>query len=130
MFIKDLRKCAEIIAGDNSILRELLNPLKEDLTIRYSLAHTRVRPGQTTLAHRLKSAEVYYILGGTGQMYVDDHREAVMAGQAIYIPPQSIQRIRNDGQSDLVFLCIVDPPWRPEDEEVVGGGDLEMETNP
>jgi mannose-6-phosphate isomerase-like protein (cupin superfamily) len=130
MLIKDVRKCEEIIAGDNSILRELLNPLKEDLTIRYSLAHTRVKPGQTTLAHRLKSAEVYCILEGTGEMYVDNQREEVMAGQAIYIPPQSVQRIRNDGQDDLVFLCIVDPPWRPEDEEVVGGGDLQMGTNP
>ena len=129
MLIKDLRKCEEIIAGDNSILRELLNPLKENLKIRYSLAHTRVRPGQTTLDHRLKSAEVYYILEGSGQMYVDDQREAVMAGQAIYIPPQSVQRIRNDGPDDLVFLCIVDPPWRPEDEEVVGGGDLGKGTN-
>ena len=36
MLIKDLRKCEEIIAGDNSILRELLNPLKENLKIRYS----------------------------------------------------------------------------------------------
>lgn len=130
MFIKDMRKCEEIIAGDNSILRELLNPLKEDLTIRYSLAHTRVRPGQTTLAHRLKGAEVYYILEGIGEMYVDDQREAVTAGQAIYIPPHSVQMIRNSGQDDLVFLCIVDPPWRPEDEEVVGGGDLEMGMNP
>ena len=119
MFIKDLKKCEEIIAGDNSILRKLLNPLKEDMAIRYSLAHARVRPGEITLAHRLKSAEVYYAVEGKGEMYVDDEREEVSAGQAIYIPPNSVQRIRNTGKDDLVFLCIVDPAWKPEDEELV-----------
>jgi len=37
MLIKDVKKCEEFIAGDNSILKELLNPLKEDIAIRYSL---------------------------------------------------------------------------------------------
>jgi len=119
MFIKDLKKCEEIIAGDNTTLRELLNPLKEDITARYSLAHAKVKPGEITHTHRLKSAEVYYILEGEGEMYIDSEKEKVSAGQAIYIPPNSIQRIKNKGISDLVFLCIVDPAWKPEDEEVV-----------
>ena len=42
MFIKDLKKCEEIIAGDNTVLKELLNPLNEDIGIRYSLAHAKV----------------------------------------------------------------------------------------
>jgi mannose-6-phosphate isomerase-like protein (cupin superfamily) len=119
MFIKDLKKCEEIIAGDNTTLRELLNPLKEDLIIRYSLAHAKVKPGEITYAHRLKSSEVYYLLEGEGEMYIDSEKEKVMAGQAIYIPPNSVQRIKNTGISDLVFLCIVDPAWKPEDEELV-----------
>lgn len=119
MYIKDLNKCEEIIAGDNSILREMLNPLKEDIAIGYSLAHTKVKPGQITLTHRLKGAEVYYIVEGRGQMHVDDEQEEVSAGQVIYIPPNSVQRIRNTGKGDLVFLCIVDPAWKPENEELV-----------
>lgn len=121
MFIKDLSKCQEFIAGDRSILRELLNPLKEDLAVRYSLAHARVKPGGATLAHRLKGAEVYYIVEGTGLIWVDEEKEEVSPGQAIYIPPNAVQRIRNIGEVDLVFLCIVDPAWRPEDEELVEG---------
>lgn len=40
MFIKDLKNCNKIIAGDNSILRELLHPNKDkaDLKIGYSIA--------------------------------------------------------------------------------------------
>ena len=119
MFIRDLKKCKEIVAGDNSILRELLNPLKDDIAARYSLAHGKVKPGEITYAHRLKSSEVYYILDGKGEMSVDDEKEKVSAGQVVYIPPNSVQRIKNTGANNLAFLCIVDPAWRAEDEELV-----------
>lgn len=119
MFIKDLKKCKEIIAGDNTTLRELLNPLKEDVITRYSIAHAKIKPSGITYAHRLKSSEVYYILEGEGEMYIDNEKEKVFAGQVIYIPPNSVQRIKNTGMNDLVFLCIVDPPWKPENEELV-----------
>lgn len=119
MLIKELKECKEIIAGDNSILRELLNPLKENLIIRYSLAHTKVKPGEITYAHRLKSSEVYYVLEGEGEIYIDNEKEKVFAGQTIYVPPNSVQRIKNTGIRDLVFLCMVDPAWKLEDEELV-----------
>ena len=119
MLIKDLKNCEEIVAGDNSILREVLHPKNEELQIRYSLAHAIVKPGQTSLTHKMKTSEVYYILEGEGIMYIDKESEKVHAGQAIYIPPDSTQYIKNTGKSDLKFLCIVDPAWRPEDEEIL-----------
>ncbi|MDY6965395.1 MAG: cupin domain-containing protein [Halobacteriota archaeon] len=119
MYIKDIKRCEEITAGDNTRLRELLNPLKEDIKIRYSLAHAEVEPGKITYPHRLKTTEVYYILKGEGEMYIDDEVKEVRPGQAIYIPPNSIQKIKNIGKYTLVFLCIVDPAWKAEDEEVI-----------
>ncbi|MEP9409924.1 MAG: cupin domain-containing protein [Candidatus Brocadia sp.] len=119
MFIKDLKNCREFIAGDNTILRELLHPGKENLKIRYSLAYATVKQGDTSYRHKLKNPEVYYILEGEGIMYIDNETAEVRPGQAIYIPPDAIQYIRNTGQNDLKFLCIVDPAWRPEDEEVL-----------
>ena len=119
MVIRDLRACDEIVAGDETLLRELLHPNKADLRIRYSLAHAAVKPGQSSLPHKLKTSEVYYILEGEGIMYVDEESAQVRSGQVIYIPPNSTQYIKNTGNSDLKFLCIVDPAWRPEDEEVV-----------
>jgi len=121
MLIKDLQKCKQFQAGDGSILRELLNPLKEAIRVNYSLAQAVLQPGQTTRDHRLQSAEVYYIIEGAGQMFIDEEQAEVSSGQAVYIPPGAIQRIRNTGQEDLVFLCIVDPAWRPEDEELIRG---------
>jgi len=119
MFIKDLRKCKEFVAGDGSILRELLHPDKEDLAIHYSLAYAVVKPSQKTRPHRLKSSEVYYILEGEGIMHVNEERAKVGPHQAIYIPPNSVQCIENTGSVDLKFLCIVDPAWRKGDEEVL-----------
>jgi mannose-6-phosphate isomerase-like protein (cupin superfamily) len=121
MLVRRLRDCDEFVAGDGSILRELLHPGKTDVAIRYSLAHAIVRPGETTRAHRLRTAEVYYILSGRGRMHVDAESAAVDAGSAIYIPPGAVQSISNTGNCDLVFLCIVDPAWRADDEEILTG---------
>jgi len=119
MYIKDLNHCEEFIAGDNTILRELLHPDKADLDLRYSLAHAIVNPGKSSFRHRLRTSEVYYILRGEGIMHIDDASQKVFPHQAIYIPPHAIQYIENTGADDLIFLCIVDPAWRIEDEEVV-----------
>lgn len=118
MLIKDVQNCAEFIASDNTSLRELLHPAKMDVTVRYSLAHAIVKPGQTSRPHKLKTAEVYYILEGEGVMCIAKEQAKVHQGQVIYIPPQATQSISNSGNSDLKFLCIVDPAWRVEDEVV------------
>ncbi len=119
MFIKNLIDCEEFTAGDGSKLRELLHPDKADIDIRYSLAHAIVRPGQTATLHSLKTSEVYYIMEGEGIMHIDEESSKVHSGAAIYIPPGSKQYIHNSGKTDLVFLCIVDPAWRREDEEIM-----------
>ncbi len=119
MFIKDLNDCEEFIAGDGSHLRELLHPAKSDLSFRYSLAHAVVKPGQTTKPHRLKTSELYYILEGEGTMHINDETARVSQGQAVYIPPGSKQYIQNAGKTQLKFLCIVDPAWQKQDEEIL-----------
>ena len=118
MFIRKLKECEEFIAGDNTILRELFNPLKDDIDLRYSLAHAIVKPGDTTYRHSLKTSEVYYIMQGIGKMQIDNECETIKAGETLYIPPLAVQSITNIGTENLVFLAIVDPAWKPEDEEV------------
>jgi mannose-6-phosphate isomerase-like protein (cupin superfamily) len=120
MFLKCLKDCREFVAGDGSILRELLHPEKADLQIRCSLAYAKIATSQATVPHKLKSAEVYYITAGQGLMHIDDESLEVGPDCAVYIPPGARQYIENTGNSDLKFLCIVDPAWREEDEEVLG----------
>jgi mannose-6-phosphate isomerase-like protein (cupin superfamily) len=120
MFVKYLRDCTEFIGGDNSILRELLHPDKADLKIRYSLAYAKVPAGQKTTAHKLRASEVYYILSGSGLMHINQNAQNVSAQCALYIPPGAVQFIENSDDSDLEFLCIVDPAWQEADEQVLG----------
>jgi mannose-6-phosphate isomerase-like protein (cupin superfamily) len=120
MFIKNLKNCRKFIAGDSSVLREILNARKGDFSFGYSLAHAIVKPGKTTKPHKLKTSEVYYVLEGRGKMHIDKETGKVQAGDAIYIPPRCLQYIENTGKSDLIFLCIVDPAWCLLDEEIVG----------
>ena len=118
MFLKHLKDCEEFVAGDDSLLRELLHPEKADLQIRYSLAYVKVMAGQMTKPHKLKSSEVYYIIEGEGLMRINEESFKVNPECAVYVPPHSTQYIENTGNSDLKFLCIVEPAWRKEDEEV------------
>lgn len=119
MFVRLLADCDPFIAGDGSLLRELLHPEKAPLDLNYSLAHATVPASQTTKPHRLAASEIYYIIRGSGQMYIDDESQPVGPDSAVYIPPGATQYIANTGQDDLVFLCIVDPAWREEDEEIL-----------
>lgn len=118
MLIHKLLDCPEFVAGDGTQLRELLHPDKQPLDLRYSLAHAIVPVGQVSTPHALTTSEVYYILQGQGEMHIDDETQSVEPGDAIYIPPNARQFIRNTGSDPLVFICIVDPAWRKEDETV------------
>ena len=119
MFTPHLDDCPEFVAGDGTRLRELLHPDKADLALRYSLAHATLPPGAASTPHQLRTSEVYYLLHGEGLMHVGDEATAVRAGHTVYIPPGATQWIENTSDGDLVFLCIVDPAWRPEDELIL-----------
>ena len=110
---------SEFLAGDHTVLRELLHPAKQPLSLRYSVAHGTLAPGLRSKWHKLRSSEVYYIIAGQGQLTVDDSVVAVEPGAVVYVPPGGKQSLENSGSSAIEFLCLVDPAWRLEDEEVL-----------
>jgi mannose-6-phosphate isomerase-like protein (cupin superfamily) len=119
VLIKKLKDCAEIPAGDRTRLRELLHPARDAVAIRCSLAVAWLAPGKQSQAHRLKTAEVYYLVRGCGAMHIGNEEAKVETGDAVYIPPGSVQWLENTGKEEIEFICIVDPAWRPEDERVL-----------
>jgi mannose-6-phosphate isomerase-like protein (cupin superfamily) len=118
MLVVKLDDCAEFIAGDRTILREMLHPDKQPIALRYSLAHATLPVGETSDPHSLATSEVYYILAGQGEMHIDAESQQVGPGDTVYIPPHAKQYIHSCGQEPLVFLAIVDPAWQVEDETV------------
>ena len=120
MRIRKLKDCTEFVAGDMSRLRELVHPDRDyPFDARYSLAHATVEPGRATARHRLSSSEMYYVLGGMGRIHIDAEAAIIEMGDAVEIPAGAVQWIENTGSAPLVFLCIVDPAWREEDEEIL-----------
>ena len=119
MLITRLGDCPEFLAGDHTRLRELLHPTKSGARIGYSLAWGTIEPGQRSKRHRLASAEVYYFLAGRGSFQIDQEAAIVEAGTVVYVPPGGAQWVENTGTTRLEFLCLVDPPWRVQDEEIL-----------
>ncbi|TKS64502.1 MAG: mannose-6-phosphate isomerase [Nitrospira sp.] len=107
------------LAGDHTVLRELLHPAKQPLALGYSMAHGTLAPGTRSKWHRLTSSEVYYVIAGRGRLTVDDSVVTVEPGSVVYVPPGGKQFLENSGPTAIEFLCLVDPAWRLEDEEVL-----------
>jgi len=122
VLVKDIREGSYFTAGDGSLLCELLHPLreKEEIPLHCSIAHARLPAGKSTVPHRLKeSAEVYYFLEGQGILHINQDSTEVEPGIAVLVPPGAVQYLESTGDGDLIFLCIVDPMWREDDEEFI-----------
>ena len=118
--IHKLSETPEFSAADQTILSELWNPKNHPgFSGRYSLAHAILPTGKSSAPHILNSHELFYILSGSGVMHIADESSRVGPGDAIEIPPGQRQWLENVGDTELCFLCIVDPGWSPEDETVL-----------
>jgi len=84
-----------------------------------SIARARVEPGVSTAWHRLKNtSECYYILEGEGVAEIgDDTKQLMKPNSLIRIPSNTPQRITNNGDKDLVFLCVCVPAFSAENYE-------------
>jgi mannose-6-phosphate isomerase-like protein (cupin superfamily) len=119
MMKKNIMDLPSFTAGDETIIKEVLHPKNDGIALGYSLAHAELAPGQASLPHRLmQRSETYILLEGQGEAFIDGQSYHLTAGEILYIPPAAEQYIQNTGSGPLRFLCIVDPPWTEETEEV------------
>lgn len=119
MFYKNKDSQIEFEAGDKTKLKELIHPLRDGIGIGYSLAEARLLPGDASLPHKLSSSELYYILDGSGEIYVNTNSQTISKGDIVLVPAFAEQFVKNTGNSNLVFLCIVEPYWKEQDEEII-----------
>jgi mannose-6-phosphate isomerase-like protein (cupin superfamily) len=104
---------AEFHTAEQCHILELSNTAEDPAA---SIARARVEPGVTTRWHRLAGVtERYVLLEGRGRAEIGDlPPHDVGPGDVVLIPPGCRQRIANIGKSDLVFLAICTPRFRPE----------------
>ena len=117
MFVKSLAACPALLANDGCRLFELLHPHHDALPLPYSFAIAEVEPGESSYRHRLRQTEIYFILAGHGRMHVDKETRELTVGDAVVIPAEAEQWIDNIGVERLLFVAVVSPPWRSEDDE-------------
>ena len=60
--------------------------------------------------------EVWYFLGGSGEVWIGGETTRVMVGSTVVIPTGSPFQFRTLGDDPLRFLCFTSPPW-PGDGE-------------
>lgn len=108
-----------IEGNEGTKIKQYFHPHNTLNGISFSLAQFSVKPSKRSLLHKLQSSEVYYILEGEGLLSVNDEKIVVRKDDSVYVPPQSKQFIENTGSADLKFLCIVDPAWKSQDEEIL-----------
>ena len=114
-----LRKNSKIdsIQGDEGTkIKQYFHPHNTLNGINYSLAQFTLGPGKKSKLHKISSSEIFYILEGSGILYVNDESHHLEKDDSAYVPPNSKQFIENVGINDLKFLCIVEPAWKADDE--------------
>ena len=114
-----LRKNSEIdsIQGNEGTkIKQYFHPHNTLNGINYSLAQFTLGSGKKSKLHKMTSSEIYYILEGSGILYVNDESHNLEKDDSAYVPPNSKQFIANVGTNDLKFLCIVEPAWKADDE--------------
>ena len=111
--IKHIDASKEYYFDEGCYINELSNS-SEDPDV--SIAQARVLPGETTRWHRLhNTVERYVILQGQAEVEIGQLPPTTTAkGDVVLIPAGCRQRIRNTGETELVFLAICSPRFQTD----------------
>ena len=86
----------------------------------FSLGYVTLEPdGGQVPWHNQDQEEVYFVLEGTGEMWLGEERRVVSSGQAVFIPPGVFHQMTNLGRTPLKMLYCYGPAgdvahWRQE----------------
>ena len=105
--------------GEGVKIKEYFNPNNTSNQINYSIAKCSLDVGKKTKLHKIKSSEIYYILQGKGNLKINEKIFYLEKNDSAHVPPNSKQFIENIGSENLSFICIVEPAWKAEDDEIL-----------
>jgi quercetin dioxygenase-like cupin family protein len=88
---------------------ELVGPLSADTKLLANGVHFGtfvLQPGTTYPAHNHPAPEIYFILEGTADWWVDDEHQRVKPGSIILHRPHAVHGWRNDGDRPLKAVWV------------------------
>jgi len=92
-------------------IKIMFNPETADTRhLRFSVGY--FDPGEGLAAHiHPESEEVYYVIRGTGTVFLGDAREPVdvVGDTALFVPPGIVHGVENTGSEKLVIAFFVAP---------------------
>lgn len=113
--VRSLDAATPFVTADGSVIRSLLDRTNAPVE-KQSLAEATIAAGEATERHyHRESEELYYVLGGSGDMELEGERRRVGPGDAILIPPGAWHQLRADADAEVRILCCCAPPYRHED---------------
>lgn len=68
-----------------------------------------IAPGARQRLHNHPQPQVYIIVAGSGLMHVAGESRQVVAGELVYIPPNAMHGIDNNGDATLSYLSAATP---------------------
>jgi mannose-6-phosphate isomerase-like protein (cupin superfamily) len=119
MLLKKSSDINSVRGNEGTIIKQYFHPKDTNNEISYSLAQFTLESEEKSKLHKIKSSEIYYILQGVGNLEINKEQFHLKKDDSMYTPANSEQFIENTGTIDLVFLCIVEPAWKIEDEIIL-----------
>jgi quercetin dioxygenase-like cupin family protein len=99
---------------ENVSVRWLID--ENDGALNFAMRRFEIKPKTEVPLHNHIQDHEIFILSGDGKFYNDSGQEEIVKnGDILYIPPNEKHGIKNIGNSDLVFLCLI--PYLKEKEE-------------
>jgi mannose-6-phosphate isomerase-like protein (cupin superfamily) len=124
---RKLATAADVMAPDGSEVRLLA------ATVRGSMAHFRLLPGQVSLpvVHRTVE-EVWFVVSGRGLMWrklaEDEQVTTLEPGLSLSLPAGTAFQFRCDGDEPLDCVGVTMPPWPGMDEAMPAAGHWPLPT--
>ena len=108
------------MALDGATVYELLSATERtNLGVGLAVGFLPPKRNATLHFHRI-SAEIYYILAGSGKVVFDKEIGEVQKGSVIYVPPLAIHGLQNTSDGEMEVLCISSPPYTDKDFILAG----------
>ncbi len=110
---------AAITVSDGVTLRELTgrNAVGSSQTLQSSVAHFRLEAGRASaLSHNKVGEESFFILSGSGTVWIDDHQQPLTAGSFVVIPAGLVRSVRASKTEALEYFALTTPAWSIEDD--------------